>query len=76
MKCGTIKCECGQQFYFESAKETAYKTVGFDTGHFPIQEKVLPTVRCPKCGKSYEIDKYPDKMEEILDEEIEEPVEE
>lgn len=65
MRHGTINCSCGQQFYFESANEGGYKTIGFDDDQQPMNKYSPPTIKCIKCKKDYDISKYPEKKEPI-----------
>ena len=68
MKCGTIDCQCGQRFYFESSNEGVYRTIGFDDNREPINKFNPPTIICIQCSKDHDISTYPEKLEEPIEE--------
>lgn len=67
MRHGTITCDCKQLFYFESANEGVYKTIGFNDDQQPINKYIPPTIICIQCGKDHDISNYPNKPEEPIE---------
>lgn len=61
MRHGTINCQCGQTFYFESDHKDTSVGTGIYKDEYEIMIVLPPKIRCIQCGEQYDITDYPEK---------------